>query len=323
MKIKLSIIIPVYKVEEYITTCLDTIFRQGVNEDIYEVIFINDGSPDNSSTLIKEAQEYHSNIILIEQENAGVSAARNKGLEISQGEYVMFIDPDDCLKPGSLGKIVDYISKENGADLVICRSFKNGTEYQPWKHKFIQSVLYKGIDILNKGYLRTSVWGGIYKRSILTDNGILFLEGVKNGEDTIFTMHVMFYTEKISFEDIELYEVTIREGSASRNYTKERIFSMVDSLDKVSALVKDLDACIGDKSILCYMLYTQISNLIRDTVLTKDIGWSLLKKSNVNSFFNRPINKEVRFLRRKMFLLKYCFSLFYFMIWISNKPNRT
>ena len=104
---QLSIIIPVYDVEAYVSKCLDSVFAQGMDPALYEVIVINDGSPDNSKAIIESYLPKHSNLIFIDQENQGVSVARNRGLDIAKGSYIAFIDPDDCIELNSLPSILN------------------------------------------------------------------------------------------------------------------------------------------------------------------------------------------------------------------------
>ena len=95
--LKISVIIPVYNVEKYLRICLESILNQ--NFKGYEIILINDGSTDNSLNICREYEKKYSNIIVINEENSGPSAARNKGLEYAKGKYISFIDSDDELLP--------------------------------------------------------------------------------------------------------------------------------------------------------------------------------------------------------------------------------
>ena len=105
----LSIILPVFKVENYIRECLESVFRQGLPDTVFEVILVNDGTPDNSIGVISDIANQHDNIIILNQENKGVSCARNTGLAKAQGEYVYFVDPDDLLIDNSLSALLPKI----------------------------------------------------------------------------------------------------------------------------------------------------------------------------------------------------------------------
>ena len=116
-KVLLSIIIPVYKVEEYLAKCLDSVLEQGMDLATYEVIVINDGSPDNSKEIIESYLPNHPNLIFIDQENQGVSVARNKGLDRATGEFILFVDPDDAVFEHSIPPLLQ-IAQEQQLDIL-------------------------------------------------------------------------------------------------------------------------------------------------------------------------------------------------------------
>lgn len=106
----LSVIIPVYNAEKYIRECLNSVFAQGLEDDVFEVIFVNDGTPDNSFGMIDDIISEHDNIVVINQANQGLSKARNVGFAKATGEYVYFVDPDDILIDNSLSVLVAHIT---------------------------------------------------------------------------------------------------------------------------------------------------------------------------------------------------------------------
>ena len=114
---QLSIIIPVYKVEKYIRDTLQSIYRQQYDENLFEVIVINDGTPDDSMRIVAEFTNKHANLHIINQKNQGLSCARNAGLKIAQGEYVWFVDSDDTVTEESIGKVIECIERSK-ADVI-------------------------------------------------------------------------------------------------------------------------------------------------------------------------------------------------------------
>ena len=114
--IKISIIIPVYNVEDYLSQCLDSVLSQDFDD--FEVICVNDGSTDNSLIILEKYAKLDSRIKIISQINGGLGSARNTGLKHANGEYVMFIDSDDYISEGSLKKIY-YNAVSNNSDIVI------------------------------------------------------------------------------------------------------------------------------------------------------------------------------------------------------------
>ena len=124
--LKLSIILPIYNVEPYVEKCLRSLEHQDMPKDDYEIICVNDGSPDNSKLIVERLQKEFSNIILINQTNKGVSVARNNAIKKAKGEYLLFIDPDDSVQPNCLSELL-YNAKSKELDVVffafyICRT---------------------------------------------------------------------------------------------------------------------------------------------------------------------------------------------------------
>ena len=107
MKIKLSIIVPVYNVEKYIRPCIESIFKQGLDDRDFEVIIVNDGSTDRSMEMIKDIITQHNNITIINQENLSLSVARNNGIAVAKGEYLLMPDSDDLLIENSLKPLLE------------------------------------------------------------------------------------------------------------------------------------------------------------------------------------------------------------------------
>lgn len=116
--VSLSIILPVFNVEKYIHTCIESIYNQGMNDKCFEVIIVNDGTKDNSIGVIQDIISQHQNITVLEQENQGSWVARNTGMSIASGEYILFLDPDDFLIDNSLIPLLDK-ALETKADILL------------------------------------------------------------------------------------------------------------------------------------------------------------------------------------------------------------
>ena len=118
---QLSVIVPVYNVEKYLPRCLDSLLRQGMEAGEYEIICVNDGSPDGSAAILADYERKHPDLIsVITQKNGGPSAARNTGIDTATGEYLIFLDGDDTITEGSLQRLHDKIAERPGADLYPC-----------------------------------------------------------------------------------------------------------------------------------------------------------------------------------------------------------
>ena len=179
--VNLSIIIPVFNVEKYIRTCLESIYNQWLDEEIFEVIMVNDGTKDRSFEVIQDIISKHNNIIVVEQENQGSWVARNTGIDKASGEYIFFLDPDDLLLEGSLKPMLEK-ALETQIDILLADYLKmNDEEIErikdapPNQKSFIvqektgEQLL---LDDLNPYHCY--IWRSLYRRDFLTRNQLTF-----------------------------------------------------------------------------------------------------------------------------------------------------
>lgn len=235
-----SIIIPVFNAEKFIHNCLQSCLKQNISEDSYEIIVINDGSTDRSAEIIKEFKNKFSNIVFIQQQNQGVSAARNRGLEIATGNYILFVDSDDTIEENSLQSVF-YKAKNNDHEIIILNSLirNDGKKYRE-VYKFPEQFSGKtipGTELFMKGYIRGSVCGVAFKRDFLYDNHIKFPETIKNGEDSLFMTLCFMYAQTVIHLDLDFYKVTIRKDSASRRWSIYKINELLDSMNVISEYI--------------------------------------------------------------------------------------
>ena len=174
---KLSIILPVYNVEKFLPACLDSIYNQDIAEDEFEIIAVIDGSPDNSKAVLLNYSKIHKNITLIEQENSGVSVARNNGLRDATGKYIWFIDPDDLIVKNCFKKIYESLQEHN-ADVF---EFEYDTCEEDYEYEGKQTDF--KVDGKDKEGATASGCLLVCRRDYLIDNNIFFNEELSYGED--------------------------------------------------------------------------------------------------------------------------------------------
>ena len=109
-KFKISVVIPVYNCEKFLENCLDSLHAQTMSSDEYQIIFVNDGSTDSSGEIC-ESFTREKNVVYFEKENGGVSSARNKGIELAQGKYILFLDSDDTLSPNTFVSVYNFFEE--------------------------------------------------------------------------------------------------------------------------------------------------------------------------------------------------------------------
>ena len=213
---RLSIIIPVYNVEDYLAQCLDSVFL-GQNLDGCEVISINDGSTDGSRKILSQYKEKYSELIIIDRDNGGLSAARNSGLKVAKGEYIYFLDSDDFLYPGVIVRMMDFANK-NDLDLCFFNVLKNGKDSYFKIRSDVKGVLtgfqlYQRFYFHNNYFPPSAIWMYLYKRSMLEENQLIFKEGLVH-EDEEFTPRVYVFSRRASYLDFPIqHHRVLRKGS--------------------------------------------------------------------------------------------------------------
>lgn len=234
---KISIIIPVYNAEETLERCLNSVLSQ---KDVStEIICINDGSKDNSLKILKEYEEKYDNIVVINQDNKGVSEARNAGLEIAQGDYIMFVDADDYLLENSLSTI--DLSEE--LDLYkFGFAFSNNNVYSETKYEDRKICLNDNnfgevfANILNN-VDENMVWGQLFKREILSN--VRFDKKYFFGEDILFNAYALRNVNTIRYINSIIYYYERRDNSVTKNYTYESIKAKIVNLSDIFAEMAD------------------------------------------------------------------------------------
>ena len=236
--IKISVVIPVYNVENHLAECLDSILNQSLSD--IEVICINDGSEDNSLTILDQYAQNDSRLKILSQDNQGVSAARNAGLEVAQGKYVSFVDGDDTIDKDFLLNLYNTI-EIHGVDVVFSKLFE--------KENFNQFLNILGREEIRNTLLRFfikdaqfySVCNKLFSNSIIQRNGLRFPYGVKLGEDGHFNIQFLICSEKVFFFDYCGYHYREVDESATRNIFKHNYIQKA-----VEAYMIDWTPLLGD-----------------------------------------------------------------------------
>lgn len=246
--LKLSIIVPVYNVSKYLAKCLDSLLFQDLEFCEYEIIVVNDGSTDNSEDIVKRYADKHSNIILIEQENQGLSGARNTGIKLAKGKYIQFVDSDDYLEPNVLRTLVDKMETDN---LDVLRfNYQNVNEnyevYEPYKeHKpyvDYRDAVCDGLTFLTErlGYA-CYAWQFVIKSSLLiNDDKYLFKRGIYF-EDTEWTPRILTQAKRVTSTDLMVYNYLLRQGSITNSVSIEKKRKVLeDKMQLVSSLKQQM-----------------------------------------------------------------------------------
>lgn len=237
---RLSIIVPVYNVEQWLNRCLDSLYKQELSEDEFEVILVNDGSTDNSLSIAEAFAKHHSNIRIISRANGGLSAARNTGLEYAQGDYVWFVDSDDFIEPNSIKPILQN-AEDNELDMMCFFfqfTFEDGhTEQYIYRPKYKDRIMTGDEFVVKTGFVM-SPWASLYRRQFLVDNSLRFKEGILH-EDEEFSPRAQFLAKRIAHTDAIVYNYFQRFGSIMKSSRSElRVSSFLAICDSCYTFMK-------------------------------------------------------------------------------------
>lgn len=224
---KFSIIIPVYKVEKYLCQCVDSVLGQSCQD--FEVILVDDGSPDECPKICDEYVEKHENIKCIHLNNGGSSQARNAGLSIASGEYIMFVDSDDYLVNSDVLSLLAEKTTDN-PDIVHYKNIEwleSDGSLKECSFDFNISTDGKTLDeiyceLIDKDSYFNSAWSKIVRREVLDKNKIEFIPGLL-GEDNEWFYNVVMAAKNVALVDAPLYVYRRRQSSITSSLTEKNL----------------------------------------------------------------------------------------------------
>lgn len=235
----LSIIIPVYNVEKYIARCLDSIYNQEADESLFEVIAVNDGSPDKSPEILEQYKAVHQNLIIHTKENGGLSSARNRGLELATGRYVWFVDSDDWITKDSLKTVFETIEKSYDViSTTLIYSYDDERKNRPERIIKYDKMVSPDDYILN--YSLGASQRYIIKKTFLDKHKIQFYPGIYH-EDGEFGPRLIATCDKVCVLAKPVYYYYQREsGSIMSSWkvknSKDAIFISQKTLEYANSI---------------------------------------------------------------------------------------
>jgi glycosyltransferase involved in cell wall biosynthesis len=284
-KPELSIIIPIYNAQSYIIRLIHNL--ENLSSDIFEVIFVDDGSADESIRLIKETIKNNFSYRVVSQINQGQSVARNKGLEISNLDYVCFIDPDDYITEEFLN-MFEIIRKLKKVDFIIGK-FKNIKEFSEVNHTTRESRKKVSAYQLSKDILITKFTKKdikihnsaiIYRRDFLLDNNIRFLDSLRYGEDSIFMLNSIIMSTNVYMYNSVVYYYVNRKNSVMKETSLNRVYQFITSLTSFLNQNRSLFVTISTKHIECNYKLSTLNAIAKHRDYKSFDNFSKLLKSN-------------------------------------------
>ncbi len=312
---RLSIIVPVYNVEQYLLRCLDSLFFQDLEESEFEVVIVNDGSPDNSLAIAEDFAKLHSNVKVVSRPNGGLSAARNTGLEQAIGKYVWFVDSDDFIEPHCVKPLLNYVDA-NDLD-ALCfnlRLYFDGGSVEAYHNPSTTTgKIMTGDHFLAAQSMPPAAVLAFYKREQLIKHGLQFKVGILH-EDQEFTPRAYFLAQKMAYVDKAIYNYYQREGSIMKSGRNDkRVTSLLTICDSL------YDFClanVSDNSVAYNYFMKQIAFVYSQALAFWDIN-SVVTLDELKSKPYYPLKKVSGLNMKELFkisLINHSIPLYKFII---------
>lgn len=306
MGLKLSVIVPIYKVEKYLAKCVDSLLKQDLSPEEYEIILVDDGSPDRCGEICDEYASHFANIKVVHRENGGLSAARNSGIDVAQGQYVQFVDSDDYLEPNVLKSLVTKMETDN-LDILrfnyqnvneryeVFDPNKDGKRYVDYRDEVCDGLFF----LTNRLGPGCYAWQFIIKCELL--DGCRFKEGIYF-EDTEWTPRLLLKAQRVTSTEMLVYNYLMRKGSITQSVgekKKKKVlddkFLLIDSMKEQMIQAHDkrwfkgiiAQTAISIIGYVCANYYGQRKQFLRDLKNRKLFPLSLYQA-------NKPARRRIR-----------------------------
>ena len=315
MDCTISVIVPVYNSEKYLKRCIDSILNQTYKA--IELILVDDGSPDNCGKICDEYAKKDKRVRVIHKTNAGVSAARNSGLEIASGNYATFVDSDDYIEPEMYGNMMEKVHQYN-CDVVMCDCIKDFTDHSEIYTHDIRAGFYDKEQLVNEYYPHLLMMENVEYPATISNGLILFnrnklgnlryVVGVRYSEDLLFGAQLVYNTDSFYYmKEQAYYHYYMNPTSATHKFTVDKwndyktlhleinkYFSECESFD----FSHQIDLC------LLFFVYNSVSNIFSADNLEREKKFEIVKNilgdNEVRRMFSNikvlklPISKKLK-----------------------------
>lgn len=300
MNYKVSVIVPVYKVEKFMDRCADSLLRQTLKE--VEFIFVNDATPDKSMKVLKDIMEKYplrkADVVLLEHEvNKGLPAARNTGLEHARGEYIFHCDSDDFVEPDMLEKLYQTASEQQ-ADIVWCDWYLSFSKNERYMKQPDFSTAEDALKAMLGGRMKFNVWNKLVKRELYVENNVTFPSGYAMGED--MTMMMLFvHAKKVAYLPEAFYHyVKLNTSAISCNYSEKYWEALRYNVTRIEKYLQNFYGNKFDTEIAFLKLEAKFPLLIMSSKMSLYRLWNnLYPEANPFILKNRNVSLRSRLVQ--------------------------
>lgn len=297
----ISVIVPAYNVEKYIKACLDSIINQTYSN--FEIIVVNDGSTDQTEEILRSYQS-NPKFRIYSQKNGGLSAARNRGIKLANGELICFIDSDDSVKSDYLEKLAAPFFEDSDVDITVCgyqEKFENSVINHVLKSQKITGAQATKDLLIKQQDFNVLAWNKLYRKKLFSDNHIEYPVGQIH-EDNLTTYKLFSHAQKVVYISDELYIYQRTHSEITKNlYSKEKTLKRLQVKEQMAIeagqylqesnlkLAADVALLLSYFAFLDYAISRQINKSYYDAYLMKT------RKLTSSQFKNPFLTKKLRF----------------------------
>lgn len=315
MDCTISVIVPVYNSEKYLKRCIDSILNQTYKA--IELILVDDGSPDNCGKICDEYAKKDKRVRVIHKTNAGVSAARNSGLEIASGNYATFVDSDDYIEPEMYGNMMEKVHQYN-CDVVMCDCIKDFTDHSEIYTHDIRAGFYDKEQLVNEYYPHLLMMENVEYPATISNCLILFnrnklgnlryVVGVRYSEDLLFGAQLVYNTDSFYYmKEQAYYHYYMNPTSATHKFTVDKwndYKTLHFEINKYFSECESFDFSHQIDLFLLFFVYNSVSNIFSADNLEREKKFEIVKNilgdNEVRRMFSNikvlklPISKKLK-----------------------------
>lgn len=299
----LSVIVPVYKSEKYLKRCVDSILCQTYSD--LEVILVDDGSPDACPQICDSYQEKDARVVVLHQKNAGVSAARNAGLDHASGAYITFVDSDDYIEPNMYSSMMQTAQKYS-CDVVLCDCIKEFPDHKELYTHDIRSGFYDKNQLIDEYYPHLLIMENVEYPATISNwllvfrndkkfSNIRYIEGIRYSEDWLFGACLMYQASSFYYMKGEsFYHYCMHEQSATHKYVPDKwndYETLYKKMCDYFGNCKDYDFSEQLDKVLLFLTYNAVGEILftQEFKMRQNVNRAkkILSKKYVRSMFSR------------------------------------
>lgn len=297
--IKISVVIPIYKVEKFIERCVRSLMEQTLQE--VEYIFVDDATPDSSieilqSVLNKYPHRAEQVKVLVHEHNKGLPTARNTGLAVASGEYIFHCDSDDYVEVDMLERLYEEALKKE-ADIVWCDWFLTFEKNERYMKQPEYSDSEEALKAMLSGGMKYNVWNKLVKRSLYVEHRISFPDGYGMGED--MTMMMLFvHAKKVAYLPVAFYHyVKLNTGAFSQTYSDKHLMELRHNVNRIVSFMQQNYGNSLDKELAFFKLDVKFPFLISSDTKKYNLWKEWYPEANFYILQNKNISTRSRWLQ--------------------------